>query len=149
MSHLPGLVIRKAGPEDLPEIARLMRQWSNTAWNFMVQHTPGEDLQFIRRCFDAGPIWTAFEEDRVLGFCAVRRGWIDLFHVGPELHGRGIGRALLKRALTGRRRVKLWTFQRNIRTRRFYALQGFHELRLTDGGENEEGEPDVLLEWRG
>lgn len=145
---LSGIRIRKAGPGDLAEIARLMRWWSNFAWDFMVPHTAEEDLGFITRCADRGLIWMAFEGDRIIGFCSARRGWIDLLHVAPERHGQGVGRALLGQALKGRSRVRLWTFQRNARTRRFYALQGFREVRLTDGQENEEGEPDVLLEWR-
>ena len=64
-----------------------------------------------------------------------------------ERHGEGIGQALLRRALKGRRRVRLWTFQRNARSRAFYALSGFREARFTDGAHNEEQEPDVMLEW--
>ncbi len=148
MSDTPRFAIRRAGTADQAEIARLMRLWSNLAWTFVVRHTPEEDLGWIRRAAELGVIWTAFEDGRIVGFCSARRGWIDLFHVAPELHGRGIGRALLAQALKGRRRVRLWTFQRNDRTRRFYALQGFREVRLTDGRDNEEREPDVLLEWR-
>ncbi|HSZ51159.1 MAG TPA: hypothetical protein VK801_06275, partial [Caulobacteraceae bacterium] len=55
---------------------------------------------------------------------------------------------LVTRALKGRRRVQLWTFQVNTRSRRFYRLQGFAEILQTDGADNEEKEPDVLLEWR-
>ena len=61
---------------------------------------------------------------------------------------RAFDRGVVWAALARRRRVRLWTFQRNIRSRRFYALQGFCEIRLTDGRANEEKEPDVLLEWR-
>ena len=148
MSPPADIVIRKAEPGDLPEIARLMRRWSTIAWDFMVAHTPEADLRFIEGRSQAGLIWTAIEGDRIVGFCTVRRGWIDVFHVAPDGHGRGIGRALVTRALQGRRSVRLWTFQRNARARRFYALQGFREVRLTDGAHNEEREPDVLLEWR-
>ena len=84
----------------------------------------------------------------LIGFCASRRGWVDHLYVDHGWHGRGVGQALLKRTLRGRRRVRLWTFQRNARSRLFYRLQGFREVRLTDGSDNEEGEPDVLLEWR-
>ena len=41
----------------------------------------------------------------------------------------------------------LWTFVANAPARRFYAREGFVEVRRT-GGENEEGLPDVLLKWR-
>ena len=142
------VVVREAVRADLPDIARLMRRWSAIAWDFMVARPPEDDLRFIEGRLRAGPIWAAIEGERIVGFCTVRQGWIDVFHVAPDRHGRGIGQALVARALKGRRRVRLWTFQRNVRARRFYALQGFRELRLTDGRHNEEQEPDVLLEWR-
>ena len=42
---------------------------------------------------------------------------------------------------------QLWTFQRNTAAQRFYATNGLYEIRRTDG-DNEEGLPDILLEWR-
>jgi putative acetyltransferase len=39
-------------------------------------------------------------------------------------------------------------FQRNEAARRFYGRHGFHLVRLTDGAQNMEQEPDALYEWR-
>jgi len=44
--------------------------------------------------------------------------------------------------------LQLWTFQVNDEARRFYGREGFVEVEHTDGAGNEEGEPDVRLEWR-
>ena len=44
--------------------------------------------------------------------------------------------------------MRLWTFQRNQRARRFYERRGFRLVLLTDGADNEEKEPDALYEWR-
>ena len=41
----------------------------------------------------------------------------------------------------------LWVFQRNIRALDFYARYGCIEVRRTDGIDDEEHEPDVLLRW--
>jgi len=41
----------------------------------------------------------------------------------------------------------LWTFQKNARARRFYEAKGFVAVDQTDGGTNEEREPDVLYQW--
>ena len=43
---------------------------------------------------------------------------------------------------------KMWTFQRNAMARTFYRKHGLAELRTTDGYDNEEKEPDVLLGWK-
>ena len=141
--------IRRAVLAESDAVAALYRRVADAEWNFLYPHTPEEDRAFYRtQVFARCVVWIAVEGESILGFCAVRRGWIDHLYVDRARHGEGIGRALLARALRGRRRVRLWTFQVNTRSRRFYALRGFREVRLTDGADNEEKEPDVLLEWR-
>jgi GNAT superfamily N-acetyltransferase len=140
--------IRRARPDEGPAIAALYRRTAEREWDFLYPHTPQEDRAFFGRALAAGPVWVAEEAGGLIGFLAARRGWIDHFYVLHERHGRGVGRALLARALRGRSHVKLWTFQRNARSRAFYRRQGFVEALFTDGAANEEKEPDVLLEWR-
>ena len=141
--------IRRAALGESDAVAALYRRVADAEWRFLYPHTPEEDRAFYRtQVFARCVVWVAVGGETLLGFCAVRRGWIDQLHVERARHGQGIGRALLARALRGRRRVRLWTFQVNTRSRRFYALQGFHDVRVTDGADNEENEPDVLLEWR-
>ncbi len=131
------------------EVAALYRRVAGAEWSFLRPHTPAEDRSFFQdRVFARGAVWVAIEGSTILGFCGTRRGWIDHLYVERSRHGEGIGQALIKRALRGRRQARLWTFQVNTRSRRFYALQGFREIRLTDGAGNEEREPDVLLEWK-
>jgi hypothetical protein len=40
-------------------------------------------------------------------------------------------------------------FQRNEDARRFYERRGFRLVRLTDGADNMEREPDALYAWAG
>lgn len=42
--------------------------------------------------------------------------------------------------------LRLWTFEANVRARRFYERHGFVATGST-AGDNEEGAPDVLYEW--
>ncbi len=142
------VAIRRAVADDGAQIARIHRVTAEREWRFLYPHTPEEDLAFFGRAITGGVVGVAEIEERIVGFRALRRGWIDHLYVEHAWHGRGVGQALIAWALRGRRRVRLWTFQRNSRSRRFYRLQGFAEIRLTDGVDNEEKEPDVLLEWR-
>ena len=142
-------VIRRAALDESDAVGGALPPRREAEWSFLVPHTPEEDRTFFRDVvFARCAVWVAVEAGTIIGFCAARRGWIDQLHVERSRHGEGIGRALLARTLRGRSRVRLWTFQVNSRSRRFYALQGFREVRLTDGADNEEREPDVLLEWR-
>jgi GNAT superfamily N-acetyltransferase len=73
---------------------------------------------------------------------------VEHLYVRPDAQRAGIGSALLEEAKRGRPNgLRLWVFQRNHAARAFYARHGFVEVRSTDGADNEEREPDVLLEW--
>jgi len=154
--------ITPALPPDVPEIAALFRRVRLRDLAFLpVLHTPEEDLGFFtdvvfRECTVLKAVAAqdaAGETGGLLGFIAVKPGWVEHLYVDGPAQGRGIGAALLGRALRGRAlndaglgaEIRLWTFQKNLRARRFYAAHGFIEERLTDGSGNEEREPDVLM----
>jgi len=74
-------------------------------------------------------------------------GWIDQLYVDPDFVGRGLGSLLVDVAKAAAPDgLELWTFQANVRARRFYKRHGFVAVATTDG-ENEEGAPDVRYRW--
>lgn len=112
-------------------------------------HTPAEDRAYYAdQVFGHGPIWGAWEGDRLVGHMAMSPGWIDHLYVDAGRQGQGVGRALVKRGQEEAAALQLWTFQSNARARRFYAANGFAEVEWTEGEGNEEGMPDVRMEWR-
>jgi putative acetyltransferase len=112
-------------------------------------HTPAEDRAFYRdTVFVEGPIWGVFEDDLLLGHIALKPGWIGHLYVVPERHGQGIGQRLMAVAKAEQTDLQLWTFQANVRARRFYEAAGFQAEELTDGAGNEEKMPDVRYRWR-
>lgn len=96
---------------------------------------------------EACTVWVA-ETDRLVGFIAFRTDWVDHLYVDVAHHGMGIGSALLTKAMASEPALQLWAFQKNTGARRFYEKKGFRILKETDGRDNEEREPDVLLAWR-
>ena len=90
---------------------------------------------------------------RIIAVLAISTGgacsWIDQLYVLPGFDGRGVSAQLL--ALAHRilpPPTRLYTFQANVRARRFYERHGYRAIRFGDGSENEEGCPDVLYERR-
>ncbi len=145
----PRALVRRSSADDIDVVIRLFRRTAGHAWPFLDPDVLEAGLfRFRDAGFGRSVVWVAERGGGIVGFCAMRTGWIDHFYVAPEHQGRGVGQLLIGRALKGRRRVRLWTFQRNTRSRLFYALQGFSEARRTDGAANGGGEPDILMEWR-
>lgn len=146
---LSEFVIRLATPADAGEVARLHRSVRAACLPYLPElHTSDEDLWFFReRVFPACTVWVG-ETVGISGFCAFREGWVDHLYVAPAVHRRGLGSALLGKAMAQQSLLRLWVFQRNTPAIRFYTARGFRLLDQTDGSRNEEREPDALYQWR-
>ena len=93
-------------------------------------------------------VWVAEDDDGINGFIALGEGWLDHIYVDPAKQNQGTGTKLL--ALAKERRpegLQLWAFQKNEGARRLYERHSFRIVKLTDGTNNMEREPDVLYEW--
>jgi putative acetyltransferase len=139
---------RRAGPADAPAIAELFRRVRAAKLPYLpVLHTPAEDVAFFGgHVMETCTVLVA-EAGGIVGFIAYREGWIDHLYVDAAFHGKGIGSALLRKAQESEPALSLWAFQRNGEARRFYERKGFRVVRETDGRDNEEREPDMLLAW--
>jgi len=140
--------IRRASPADIEPLALLFREIRQACLPYLPDlHSPAEDLAFFRdHVFGECEIWLA-EAATIDGFCAFREGWVDHLYIRPSCHGRGLGTALLAKAMAAQERLQLWVFQRNLPAIAFYRARGFRLTRRTDGSANEEREPDALFEW--
>ncbi len=95
-----------------------------------------------------GTVVVAEREGDVLGFAEPVDGWLHALYVAPSAQGTGVGSVLFEHAMALQPDgFDLWVFQRNTRAFDFYARYQCAEVRRTDGADNEEHEPDVLLHW--
>jgi GNAT superfamily N-acetyltransferase len=84
----------------------------------------------------------------IVGFCVVKDGWVEHLYVHPLQQGKGIGSALLHRAMTQQPDgLTLWVFEENHGARRLYERFGFVVVERTDGSGNEERQPDLRMQW--
>jgi len=112
-------------------------------------HSDSEVIEwFATVVLPAGGTWVIDHADVVVALLVLEpAGWIDQLYVDPDFAGRGLGSRLVavaKAAAPGG--LELWTFQANVRARRFYERHGFVAVGMTDG-DNEEGAPDVRYRW--
>ena len=116
---------------------------------------PDEHIPFVAGNIGGNDeVWLAEDEERILGFLAIAHSQrdggdvLERLYVEPDVQGQGIGTALLEQAKALRPGgLVLWVFQKNTGAIRFYERHGFHLVKLTDGAENMEREPDALYAW--
>ena len=138
-------MIRDASPADYPALAALLGGWiTATPWMPKL-HSEAETLWFIGELARRGVVRVAGRP--ALGFLARRGGEVDALYLDPSVRRQGLGRALLADAMAAEPFLTLWTFQANAEARAFYTALGFVEVART-AGENDEGLPDIRLEWR-
>lgn len=112
-------------------------------------HSVEEDEWFIENIIlTETAVTVATSENAVVAFLALQGEEVRLLHTHPDFIGRGAGGLLIEHAKScGTELLELWCFQRNTSARRFYERHGFRPILFTDGGRNEEKEPDVLYRW--
>lgn len=145
---LASIAFRLATPADVPAIATLYGRVRTAKLPYLpTLHSHEDDLShFGGHVNNTSTVWVA-ESGAILGFIAFRTGWVDHLYVDLGRENRGIGSALLDKAMAAQPSLTLWAFRRNTVAIGFYRRRGFQIVRETDGSANEEREPDVLLAW--
>ncbi|HUO11551.1 MAG TPA: GNAT family N-acetyltransferase [Caulobacteraceae bacterium] len=144
------MTLRRATLDDMPALALLHRRTVEISLPFVPHlHTPEEDAWwFAERLYAINEVWLAEAGRGPEAYIAFRPDFIEHLFVRPESQGVGLGVTLLDKAKAEAAQLSLWTFQQNVRARRFYERQGFVVAGETDGRDNEEKLPDVLYRWR-
>ncbi len=144
------MLLRPATAQDAPLLARMHRDARVAAMPWLpVMHSREEDLTWMTNVVLARQhVVVAVRDETTIGFVALSAGWIEHLYVEPSAWRSGAGSTLIMHAKQRQPNgFRLWTFQRNTLARDFYRKHVFVELRRTDGNQNEEREPDVLLGW--
>lgn len=133
----------------------MVRVWHDAkraAYGFLPQEQ-GRSLAddrafFVSRIAPRAVLWLAAEGAVVLGFLALCGSYVDRLYVDPGAQRRGVGSALLHRAMTSYPAgLSLHTHQRNGPARAFYAKHGLRAVRFGVSSPPE-SEPDVEYHWR-
>jgi GNAT superfamily N-acetyltransferase len=131
------MTIRPARSEDVPDLMRIRASVREN----QLSDPSKVPAALVHEFISHSGIWVWEENGAVLGFAAAdtRDGSIWALFIEPLAEGRGIGRALLPRALNDLR-AKGWkqarlTTEIGSRAERFYRRFGWHEGGLSPTGE--------------
>ena len=76
-------------------------------------HTPAQfEVLYRKQVLVEQEVWGGFERERLVGFVALKRGWIDHLYVEPDRFGHGIGGGLVRLAQREQAELRLYTSNR-------------------------------------
>jgi putative acetyltransferase len=141
--------LRRVTASDADAIADLYSASFRLLTFLPMLHTIDEYRWFIANVIlNDCEVTVAEDKSGIVAFLARQGEEIRLLYTRPDRIGMGAGTQLIDAAkATGIGALELWCFQANERARRFYEARGFHAIRFTDGGDNEEQMPDVRYRW--
>jgi ribosomal protein S18 acetylase RimI-like enzyme len=146
-------LLRPAEASDAERVAEVLIESRRAFLPFAPSaHTDAEVRRWVRDVLlPSAKTTVAVIGGVVVGVIAVSTkeglGWVEQLYIHPTHVGQGIGSKLLTHVIaTTPGPIRLYTFQQNVRSRRFYERHGFMAVEFTDGTANEEGCPDVLYE---
>lgn len=91
--------------------------------------------------------WVAELNGKVRGFVALMGNEVGAIFLDPELHGNGIGKALMDKAQSLHRSLELEVFVVNKRGRHFYEKYGF--IQVAESMHEPTGQPVLRLKFTG
>ncbi len=141
------LTLRPCTRDDLDETAAVWHESKRAAFPYVEaqqRRTLDDDRARFRDVIAVEhTVWIAELTGRVAGLMAIQGDFIDQLFVRTDLQRRGVGTALLRKAMElSPGSLRLFTFQRNQPARRFYERHGFRAVRFGTSPPPE-NEPDV------
>jgi GNAT superfamily N-acetyltransferase len=141
------VTLRAAETADAPAIAALFLAARKPMTYLPVIHTDDQAARFFFGLVTDAQVEVAIRDGEIIGFAAVRAGWLEHLNVHPSAQSTGVGSRLIEWAKeTSPTGLDLWVFQRNARAHALYVAHGWRDIAFTDG-DNEEGQPDVHMRW--
>ena len=141
------LLIRPYEPADLEPLSAIWFEASRRAHGFLGEARLREGRKLIEEVYlPQAENWVALRSDEPVGFIGLIDDFIGGLFVDPSAQGRGIGRALVARALRLKGRLELEVYAQNASARGFYERLGFQEILRREL--NDEGLPFPNLRMR-
>jgi GNAT superfamily N-acetyltransferase len=142
-----GVSLRPASGADAPAVTGVFLAARRAMTYLPELHTGDQAARFFFGLVTAARVEVAERDGAVIGFAAVRAGWLEHLNVLPAGQGAGVGSRLIEWAQqTFPAGLDLWVFQRNTGAHALYLRHGWRDVAFTDG-DNEEGQPDIHMRW--
>lgn len=141
-------MIRAYLPGDRQAVAQLWLQTNLQAHDFIPADYWRDRQQAVSEQLGQAQVFVLQERPagEILGFIGLQGDYVAGLFVSPSAQGQGLGRQLLRHAMTLHRALALHVYQKNQRAVRFYQKQGF--CVQCAGVDPDTGEKEFHMTWQ-
>ncbi|MBL4785939.1 MAG: GNAT family N-acetyltransferase [Cohaesibacteraceae bacterium] len=119
-------MIRNYQPTDIDCVVSVWRKASELAHPFLTREFLDTEADAVRNIYPQyAEIRVTLVDNQVVGFIAMLEDEIGGLFLDPQYHGIGLGRAMIKDAVSQRATINVEVFEKNAIGRRFYEKCGF------------------------
>ena len=137
------MIIRRGLPSDVGRALEIWRGAVDATHQFLSPEDRAELDDLVAGFLPEAEMWVAEEEGRVLGFLILDGSMIDALFVDPEVHGRGVGTALVQHAIALAPDATVDANERATNALPFYESRGF--VRTGRSETDRQGRPYPLV----
>ena len=141
------LVFRPSIASDLPRIMEIWRAAVDATHDFLATSDRDAIEADLLGFFPQVSLLLAVDDsDAPLGFIFLHEGHLEALFVDPDQHGKGIGKALVQKALAAHPRLTVDVNEQNPKALGFYEHLGFE--RIGRSAQDGQGRPYPLINLR-
>lgn len=119
-------MIRQHNSDDTDAVVDVWRSASALAHPFLASSFIEQEADNVRNVYmKYAETWVTEIDGMVVGFIAMIDNEIGGLFLDPQYHGRGLGRAMVDKAVSMKGPLNVEVFAQNTVGRRFYAAYGF------------------------
>jgi putative acetyltransferase len=144
---MPELVLRRADEGDTDRLVEVWRAAVEATHHFLSpSDVDGYSGRLAAEFFPMVELVVAELNSRIVGFSGTTEGRLEMLFVDPAAHGRGVGTALLDRAVHAQGATDVDVNEQNPDAVAFYKRRGFEQIGRSPL--DSDGRPFPLLHMR-
>lgn len=139
-------MIRPFVEADLEQVIKIWLDASIISHSFVEQDFWISKINDMKEKYIPASETYVYEKNNIIyGFVSLCEDRLAAIFVAPEFQGNGIGKLLISKAMSLRKRLLLTVYKENTKSVRFYETHGFN--KINERIDKETGQPEIIMEW--
>ncbi len=137
---------RKLKKKDMKKVMKLWRNQNIKAHSFIKEEYWLEKTSEVEKEIQKVEVYIYEKEDEVRGFIGLKNNTVEGLFVEEGWQFEGIGKKLMKKAKSSRKKLKVRVYKKNENAIHFYLGQGFHCAKVQV--DLDTGEEEYVMKWK-